>query len=114
MLFDLLLLLLVELHDLHPLSLHQTTLFDVELFLRLRTDGWGRDPLSIPAEHHLQNDGGEAHWRVYLCVDLLHLLAGLLLDEAHHVLDLYRVVFYQSQNCDFTLGKTCYYKCFSY
>lgn len=55
--FDLLLLLLVELHDLDLVLLEYSALLDVELLLGLR-------------------------------IDLFGFLAGLLLDEGHHVLDL--------------------------
>lgn len=55
--FDLLLLLLVELHYFDLVLLEYSTLLDVELLLGLR-------------------------------IDLFGFLAGLLLDEGHHMLDL--------------------------
>lgn len=39
MLFNLLLLLLIVLHDLYPLGLHQATFLNVELLLCLCTEG---------------------------------------------------------------------------
>lgn len=47
MLFNLLLLLLVILHDFHPLSLHQAAFLNVELFLRLSTHGYDNKAQSL-------------------------------------------------------------------
>lgn len=83
MLLNLLFLLLIVLHDFQPLSLHQTTFLNVELFLRLCKRRFIKSVVTM-TKHKTDR---QKSFR-YLCINFLNFLIGLLLNEGHHVLNL--------------------------